>query len=227
MVTSGNNSISKFAGMRQLSVVQIDHFHSNSSLDLVSKELNRLEKHAIDQVSWPEFSCQPQVHFAIAFSDDSLFLKFDVTENEIRFINTQPNSPVYEDSCVEFFISPDASDFYYNFEFNCIGTCLAAYGNSRNNRSFLSVNEISKIRTQSFIQKPGTELPFHWELVIVIPSAVFIHHPGLSFHQKTCSANFYKCGDALAVPHYLCWNQVDTPHPDFHTPHCFGKLHFG
>ena len=43
---------------------------------------------------------------------------------------------------------------------------------------------------------------------------------------KTFRANFYKCGDMLSVPHYVTWNPVGTPKPDYHRPEYFGELKF-
>jgi hypothetical protein len=38
-------------------------------------------------------------------------------------------------------------------------------------------------------------------------------------------ANFYKCGDNTAQPHYIAWNAVNHPTPNFHLPQYFGELH--
>jgi Carbohydrate-binding family 9 len=43
---------------------------------------------------------------------------------------------------------------------------------------------------------------------------------------KKCKANFYKCGDKLAQPHFLAWNRIETPEPDFHQPAFFGDIEF-
>ncbi len=37
-------------------------------------------------------------------------------------------------------------------------------------------------------------------------------------------ANFYKCGDETAQPHYGMWSGVDSAQPDFHRPEYFGDL---
>ena len=39
-------------------------------------------------------------------------------------------------------------------------------------------------------------------------------------------ANFYKCGDKLQTPHFLSWNRIDLPSPNFHRPDFFGTLEF-
>jgi hypothetical protein len=38
--------------------------------------------------------------------------------------------------------------------------------------------------------------------------------------------NFYKCADETISPHYLSWNPIDAPAPDFHRPEFFGEIHF-
>ncbi|MBR5570284.1 MAG: hypothetical protein IKW10_05250 [Oscillospiraceae bacterium] len=37
-------------------------------------------------------------------------------------------------------------------------------------------------------------------------------------------ANCYKCGDLTPKPHYLSWNPVTSPNPDFHRPQDFGLM---
>jgi hypothetical protein len=197
-----------------------------SAIKTISSSLDKLSKHPVNHISWPSFAYQPDVQFAIAYTNDSILFKFYVTENHIRHVNTKPNSPVYEDSCVEFFFSPDGNDDYYNFEFNPIGTCLAAYGNSRFNREYLDEKQISTIRTHSLIKNEENDQPVHWELAIAVPLSVLVHHPGIQLKGLSCKGNFYKCGDALPLPHYLSWNPVETNQPDFHTPNSFGMLYF-
>jgi len=72
-------------------------------------------------------------------------------------------------------------------------------------------------------QRLGT---FEWEMVVVIPSSIFIHNEGLRFSKLISNANFYKCGDDTSKRHYLSWNPVKTPNPDFHRPEYFGTLNF-
>ena len=44
---------------------------------------------------------------------------------------------------------------------------------------------------------------------------------------KAVRGNFYKCGDKTAHPHFVSWNPVGTPSPDFHRPEFFGELLLG
>ncbi|MNE91354.1 hypothetical protein D3C80_1889560 [compost metagenome] len=38
--------------------------------------------------------------------------------------------------------------------------------------------------------------------------------------------NFYKCGDETPVPHYGCWNRIDSGSANFHLSSFFGELKF-
>jgi hypothetical protein len=82
---------------------------------------------ALASRNWIADSYKPKVIAYLGYNDAELFLKFVVEEESIRAIYTENNSKVSKDSCCELFISPDASDCYYNFEFSCISTLLMGY----------------------------------------------------------------------------------------------------
>ena len=65
-----------------------------------------------------------------------------------------------------------------------------------------------------------------WHLAIVLPATAFFKHHITSFDGMAATANFYKCGDLLAQPHFLSWNKIDIAKPDFHRPDFFGKITF-
>lgn len=183
----------------------------------------------VDSVNWVEFAYKPEVLFSIAYSSYEIFLKFYVTENYFKAEKTESNQMVYEDSCVEFFVSPEEDGIYYNFEFNGIGTCLYGSGTGRNNRKKADPEIISQIRRLCSAGKcPVTEKvgEYSWSITTAIPSGIFHYHSIKEFKGKKFRANFYKCGDKLTVPHYLTWNPVRTEKPDFHQPEYFGTLIF-
>ena len=91
------------------------------------------ENHYIDNINWPlEFSYCPDSKFIIARSEIALYIKFQIKETNIRSLYTNDQEAVWEDSCVEFFCKKQQSDTYMNFEFNCIGTCVATTRKGRN-----------------------------------------------------------------------------------------------
>jgi hypothetical protein len=196
----------------------------------VSEKLDSLgEWQKIDTVNWDCFSYRPAVTFALAHSAREIFLKFKVTENQFKAEKVNSNDNVYEDSCVEFFVSPADDGIYYNLEFNALGTCLMGSGTARDNSTRVDPSIISKIRRLSSVARgpvSSVEGEFKWDITIAIPAGVFFSHHTGDFVGKSFRANFYKCGDKLKVPHYLTWSPVTTPAPDFHRPDYFGLIRF-
>jgi len=180
--------------------------------------------------SWSDFPYRPSVRFAIAHDGEVIYLRFSVREQGVLARWTRPNDPVSEDSCVEFFVSPESDSLYYNFEFNCLGTCLAAVGRERNGRELLLPPAINRIQRRATLGSEPIPVErkgeIRWELFTAIPISLFVRHPLKTLSGSRMRANFYKCGDLLAVPHYLTWNRVESPRPDYHRPEFFGELRF-
>jgi hypothetical protein len=183
----------------------------------------------VDMLNWhTQYPYKPVCRFKIARSSQSLFIHFIVNEKNIRAIYTTDQQPVWEDSCVEFFCQLPEQEHYYNFEFNCIGTCLATKRKGReldiqplSEQKMKSIKRYASLGNEPFNEKTGH---FEWELTVEIPfETMEIPHENL---PESLRANFYKCGDGTSVPHYLSWNHIATESPDFHRPEFFGELFF-
>jgi hypothetical protein len=194
---------------------------------------NRLEHQ-----NWVEAG-DVSVKFHMLHDGSSVCLKYFVTENHVRAVNSGFNTAVWEDSCVEFFFSPEGDENYYNFEFNAIGAVLGAYGKDRHSRSWLPESVLEQIETYPSLGKepfrevlpgnaaPGeTTGPVAWDLSVRIPVEVLAFSNLATFSGLEGSANFYKCGDLLPQPHFLSWQPVLNDTPDFHLPQFFGKISF-
>ncbi|MBD5244545.1 MAG: hypothetical protein HDS57_03670 [Barnesiella sp.] len=184
-------------------------------------------RRTVDCLNWKEeFPYHPLTAFSIAHSGTHIYIDFFVRCNYLRAVNDKNNSDVYKDSCVEFFVAPEGTAPYYNFEFNCIGTTHVGRRMDRHNATLLSDAEIDRIkRLPSCGTRPFEELEgiFSWNLAVAIPLDLMgvEYHPGT---PVTLKGNFYKCADATSEPHYLSWSPIDTPHPDFHRPEFFGDI---
>lgn len=196
----------------------------------ISDSLDHQEKRIrIDTINWRDYNYKPEVDLSIAYSDNEIFLKYYINERYFKAQMTESNQMVCEDSCVEFFVSPEDDGIYYNLEFNGIGTCLLGSATERENCVRANPEIISKIRRVSsagekpFREKVGENI---WTITIAVPFEVFFHHKIRDLKGKTFKANFYKCGDMLSVPHYVTWNPVGTEKPDYHQPEYFGLLKF-
>jgi len=183
----------------------------------------------IDMLNWAtQFPYKPVCRFKIARSSYSLFIHFKVIENNIRALYSTDQESVWEDSCVELFCKQPGQDHYFNFEFNCIGTCLATKRKGReldvqplSEQKMKSIIRFASLGNEPFDEKSGN---IEWELTVEIPFDVIeIPHGNL---PETLRANFYKCGDGTSVPHYLSWSHITTDKPDFHRPEFFGELSF-
>ena len=212
--------------MKHLLVEMLDRAGLNAAINEVSFFLDDVNKHSLEQVPWAEYDYKPGVHFAMAYGPHCIFLKYYVNEKFIYAANGVVNGAVYEDSCVEFFISFENEKAYYNFEFNCIGTARVGYGEKKTDRELLPDGLINGIKYQALIsnQKPGEDI--HWELTVAIPFNVFCHHELKEIKGKKCRANFYKCGDLLPTPHFISWSSIKSTEPNFHLPEFFGNLKF-
>ncbi|GHT30981.1 hypothetical protein AGMMS49574_11930 [Bacteroidia bacterium] len=188
---------------------------------------NKAQRESIDMINWNEFPYKPIVAFDIARSDTSLYIRYFVKGNLLKAVYEKDNSPVYEDSCVEFFMKKTNDDTYMNFEFNCIGTCDASRRLSRDIKSPLSEEEYASIRRytpldhSSFGEKKGV---YSWELVVAIPFSIMGLNPA-DLPEKIWG-NFYKCADDTDFPHYVTWSPIEALHPDFHRPEFFGEIRF-
>ena len=182
------------------------------------------------QVNWPKvFPYCPKMQAAIACTDSAILVHYKVQEQSVRAVAQKDHDAVWEDSCAEFFSSPVEDGLYYNVECNCAGKLLIAVGPDRNQRTpapkevMEAVDRWASLGTEPFdIKEETTE----WEIALVIPFTTYFKHHIESLEGKTLRANFYKCGDKLPMAHFLSWNPIGTPTPDFHQPTFFGEVEF-
>lgn len=211
----------------QASSLRLKNIHPQ--MEELSQTMSGEQRQKIDTLNWKGYDYKPEVQFAIAYSETEIFLKYFVKENYFKAEKTESNQNVFEDSCVEFFVSPEPDGYYYNFEFNAIGTCLMGSGHGRADSVRADLSHIAKIRRfPSLGSTPIAERKgdFSWDLTIAIPYEVLFHHNVKDLRGKSFRANFYKCGDKLSVPHYVSWNPIGTEKPDFHRPEYFGEVRF-
>jgi len=211
----------------KLIIPQISYTPGPDMLAEISGKLDQFNKQSISHLLWLDAAPVPRVQFAVGHGSDTIFLKYYVSEKYISAVYCHTNEPVYKDTCVEFFISFEHDKHYYNLEFNCTGTVLGMYGPDKINRQFLDRQLLAAIGKEVSIRFDQQTQLFEWELTIAIPATVFAFHYIKDLAGMACCLNFFKCGDDLPVPHYLAWNEICRPEPDFHRPEWFGKGLFG
>jgi hypothetical protein len=188
-----------------------------------------LPAHPIACVNWASYPYAPEVTVKIVHTPSHLLLQYHVREKSIRAQYTQCNQAVWTDSCVEFFVSPDHKQTYYNFEFNCIGTPLLRHNIKPHEGPYATPELLSAILTESSLGRDAIALrqgDVTWQLRIAIPYSCFFAHRVTDLRGQTLFANAYKCGDELPEPHFLSLFPIHTPTPNFHAPAFFGELRF-
>lgn len=185
-----------------------------------------VEYHTVSVVNWPEYPYQPDVKFRVAHDGENIYLNWKVDEKEIKAVCEEDGGAVWKDSCVEFFVSFNAS-FYYNIETNCIGKVLVGTGADRTSRKPVPSELVKKIQRWSSVGIQAISgQTGAWELSLIIPKELFYLDAIDGFSGLTGQGNFYKCGDDLEDPHFLSWNPIKNETPNFHLSDYFGKLLF-
>ncbi len=196
---------------------------SFESLDLLMEE--KAAKAYIDNVCWPaEFPYAPTASVRIARSGSHLVIVYNVRGLDLRGVAMLDNEAVWQDSCCEFFVADPSDGTYYNFEMNCVGTILAAKRQSRTEFTHFGEDVMSRLIRHTTLERRAIDKAglFDWSMALYIPMDIIGLNPEAL--PASIRANFYKCGDATAHPHYLSWNRVETETPDFHRPEFFGEL---
>lgn len=193
-------------------------------LDLVMEE--KAAKFAVCENNWPKDAPYvPDCNGSVARTKTHLAVMYHVRGLDLRATEMEDNGHSWEDSCCEFFVSDPFDGTYYNFELTCAGSLLGAKGSGRSNREFRDPTLLKRvIRHSSLERKPMVVNGqiFGWTVAMLIPfDLIGIDPDNLPVSVR---GNFYKCGDLTAHPHFLSWNPVGVPKPDFHRPDFFGEI---
>ncbi len=214
--------------MKTLTISFLPGLRYDAPFEALDAALDAVPPAPIAEVPWEAYPYLPEVNVRMGYLADGLVLRYCVSEEVAQAHYRNTHDPVHKDSCAEFFVSFDQGAHYYNLEINCLGTRMMAYGKDVvPQRTKLPVPLVESIRVHTSVDESRPLVDQgEWELLVVVPLAVFIHEPNLDLAGKTLLGNFYKCGDDLPTPHYVAWNHVDFPTPSFHQPTSFGRLVF-
>lgn len=179
---------------------------------------------------------RPKTWCKLLYSQQCISGIFRVEDRFVRSVHTGFQSDVWKDSCVEFFIQPEKSVGYFNFEFNCGGALLASYvmnpsrveGGLKESIPLTSEDDQQIRRYASFppLVEPEITKPVVWTLEFSIPLTVLKKYvAGLEIVAgRIWRANFYKCGNETSHPHWASWAPLSAR--NFHDPSSFGQIRF-
>lgn len=198
------------------------------------KELPVLE---INQALPESTSHHPKTIAKLGYDDSNLYLLYEVDDQYVRAMETEYNTDVCVDSCVEFFVQPKGKE-YINFEVNCSGAILTFYIADWHRDPV--THHIAKY--QAFTEKEFKQLkiyhslsgqiegitePVKWSVGLQIPLTLLQQfYPGLELKAgEVWRANFYKCGGMKGYEHWLTWSPI-VGELNFHLPEFFSDLKF-
>lgn len=175
----------------------------------------------IDNQQWLD-PVDISAHAQLCYDDETFYVRMWAEEADIRAEYPVDDllASTYEDSCLEFFLSPVPGDArYLNFEFNPNCAAGVEIGTMKTDRTRLvradDVYEASSARTED-----------GWEITYKVPfDFIRQFYPDFTAESGTVlRGNFYKCGNLTTNKHYISWNPIDSDTPNFHMPESFGEL---
>jgi hypothetical protein len=186
---------------------------------------------------------RPTVEVRLLYDHDHLWVRYDVADRYVLGRTTESNGPVYTDSAVEIFVSPDG-ERYTNIEMNCVGTMLVGSidGNRRASTDTpLEDPALWERRIERWTSLSGrademaheVEGALAWTAVIKIPFDLVSQWHGCARPAPSAPdapgtiwrVGLFKCADASSHPHWGAWAPIGEV-LDFHLPEFFGNLLF-
>ncbi len=176
----------------------------------------------------------PKAEVKLSYDDIFIYVFFKVEDKYVRAVVTEDQGNVWEDSCVEFFFTPDddISKGYFNIEINCGGTMLFHFQKEPGKeRIILPLSECNKIAVMHSLPKrndPEIEDVVVWTVAYRVPIVLLEKYCEVvkPEAQSFWRVNYYKCADNTSHPHWLTWSPVELPSPNFHHSSSFGFLYF-
>ena len=191
----------------------------------------------IDQALPESTAHRPHTVAKMGYDDNNLYLLYEVDDQYVRSIETEYNTNVCLDSCVEFFVQPRGKE-YLNFEINCSGTILTYFIKDWYRDPVKhAIADYEPLKEEDFKQLSiyhtlsgqieGIMEPVKWSLGLQIPLTLLQKYfPGLELKAgEVWKANFYKCGGIKEYEHWLTWSPI-VGELNFHLPQFFGTLRF-
>ena len=91
--------------MKKLSIKKLNASSVEASTVPALLDAQGIEWNAIACVNWAEYPYRPDVKFRAAHTGDAILLHYQVTEASVRAVALADDGKVWEDACVEFFLS--------------------------------------------------------------------------------------------------------------------------
>jgi hypothetical protein len=188
----------------------------------------------ISQIMGEKPHFMPETQAKLSYDQHHVYGIFKVKDRYVISEETKTNGPVSRDSCVEWFFAPNQDNplHYFNIEINAGGTILFHHVTvPRKEYRVIDEEDISKITVATSLPSvisPEITSDTTYTVEFKIPISLLKKYSDVTIPDNgvVWRANFYKTANRNSNPHYITWNKVENPRPDFHLPQYFGKLIF-
>ena len=178
----------------------------------------------------------PETQAKLLYDDFGVYGIFQVHDQYVQCVSTEFQDPVWQDSCVEFFVWPEGADGYFNFEMNAGGALLLHYNKvafpigDDSRKLLLPLEDGSAVgiyHSLPSVVDPECQEKTTWVLEFAIPFSLLSKHAGeIAPVDGTCwRANLYKCADGCSHPHWASWAPQGEA-LNFHQEQYFGTIRF-
>ena len=166
------------------------------------------------------------------WDDRFLYIAYECEDAHVSAEQTEHDSPVYQDDCVELFTAPNAKrpQDYFNIEMNVNGALLDEHhpdGPGEVKGPNWQSQGIQVATTVDGTLNDDSDTDHGWILEVAIPFANF--EPATGKLQPSDGdvwhLNLNRLGGKIN-PQFSQWSSGTTARPEFHTPDTFGRVTF-
>lgn len=192
------------------------------SPDQISEPWLGLQEAKLESNPWLSLDSDymPKCAARVGWNEKGIHVLMYAQEPVIRAQETTVGGDIYLDSCLEFFLSPNANELkYVNCEINPLAIMHIGIGDDRYGRNVFA--EIpAGFNPVSSKHKGGW-----WAVSYTIPVSFLKEHFAFLPHSGAhVRGNFYKCGDRERHPHHVMLHPYDIEKPDYHRPELFADM---
>ena len=179
-----------------------------------------LREARIDQFPWKR-DYAPECAGRVGWNQHGLHVLLYGNEPVIRCEETQIGGDVYLDSCLEFFVAPDANRMLYvNCESNPLAIMHIGIGSDRHNRF------VYACIPDGFHPTHSAHRGAWWAVSYTIPADFIQKHFDVVLKAgMRMRGNFYSTGDQARNRHNGMFQPYDLQAPDYHRPDLFADFY--
>jgi hypothetical protein len=166
------------------------------------------------------------------WDDVYLFVAHICEDAHISARHTERDGYIPEDDCFEviFAPNPDKPNVYFNIEWNVIGGFVDNHrpnGPKQPRAPKWDDTGVNIAGTSIGKLNDDSDEDEYWIVEVAIPFKNFVHAMPNTPPQAESSWNLnLNRHGGQSNPQYSQWSKADTPAPNFHTPHRFGRVMF-